>query len=158
MSTYFVNALGSSTSPYDTAAKGAVSLGSLCSLVGAFPSGTIIEVTDNAVITETVATIIPTNVTLRAWSGNSIMPTMTRNGHKIYPNGSGIVIIGIKFTGTNAQPNAAIYCDGSLRAVTGLTIDSCRFEQGVGITIYRVSGIIIKNNLFNCSSDRKSVV
>jgi len=43
VSTYFVNALGSSTAPYDTAAKGAVSLTSLRSLVGAFSSGDILK-------------------------------------------------------------------------------------------------------------------
>jgi len=142
--TYYVDASGGSPGGY-------TSLYTLSQAV-VFLSGDTIEVVDNGVIVETSATVIPSGVTLRSWPSNTSMPTIRNSGsiynpnHIIHPTGSGVVIKGILFSADFFSiTDAAIWCSGSL---TGLTIDSCKFDQDCGIIIYNVSGIVIKNCLF----------
>ena len=93
MAEYFVNALGSETSPYDTRAKGMNTVKGLADDIGAFSDGDIISITDDDEIDDSVSASIQTDksITLRSALDNTIMPTWNLNGaveNLVFTNGS----------------------------------------------------------------------
>jgi len=86
---YFVNPLGSSTSPYETRAKGATNFKTLLDNITQ-ASGNIIEVCDGGEIDDTAVVIpnITVQMVIRSHSGNSSKPIM-----KIRPNDTGLGLI-----------------------------------------------------------------
>ena len=148
MATYFVNAL-SSTQDGLTPATGYHTINALVGVISLNP-GDVIEVTDDATVMETVPTNIPAGVTIRPWSGNSIMPTITIGGIGIHgpvlkPVGNNVTIKGIH--GLSAPSGVEAFVDFVVPGLSGLLVEDCLLD-GSGVTLYACSACIVRNNVF----------
>lgn len=113
MATYFVNASGSSTPPFSSAATGAHTLYELLYNISGFGFGDIVEVVNDGEIDASADPFIvngATDVTIRSWSGNSSKPTMKVNNSSYLiqmTDGTNMTIQGLKLY--KAGPSATSY-------------------------------------------------
>jgi|GEM_PF-5902077 len=167
--TFFVNALGSATYPFDTPAKGATSISNLLSSISQ-EDGDIYELTDDAEIDNSTTTIsIRKSITIRSYSGNTENAVV-----KLQNAGLGINISSdptidtikfqnIKFYKPGPNAVAAFFIKGgtSTNALNNLEISGCEcyvvdttnnnsyFFEGNGGAANSFINSVIRDNLIH---------
>lgn len=132
MATYFVNANGSETSPFDTELKGANTLKYLVdNAPGGLQSGDIVEVTDDAVIDDSGSSVSIPGLILRSHSGNTSKPTIkVSNSQKLLEftsNGTSPTVQSIKFYKDGPSASNG-FLDFEAQAFSNIEVSNCEFK------------------------------
>lgn len=137
MATYFLNANGSETSPYDTPAKGANTIKTLLDNITQ-GDGDIIEVTDDGIIDDSGAAIpvFTKQMTIRSYSQNTSKPTIqliTNNYGIVFSTGANIITVTdlIFYKAGNGQSTWIVYQPTSFNT---LIITGCEFISELAAT------------------------
>lgn len=162
MSTFFVNASGSNTAPYDTPAKGATNFYELIQggvnppvpLV-TFNPGDIINVVGGSTINESVNMPVlttPTGVTIKAWSDSSIRPFVSMNKSLMFVVRGNVKGIDFYKDGGNVGQTVGAFLGIN---TDNTEVDSCLFKfvnvatwfDVPAITVASKTNCKIKNNI-----------
>lgn len=160
MATYFVNASGSATAPYDTPAKGHTSIGALSTALGGFSSGDIVEVTDDATITEATGNLNGAGATFRSYSANTSKPilnvTATTALFNTFANNTKWLNLHFRYDQTVGATSVGFITANSIGTITGIEVKGCKFENlnivsnaraGMDINSTSLSGLVFENNV-----------
>jgi hypothetical protein len=180
MATYYVNAAGSNTSPFDTVEKGATSIGYLAANApGGLLNGDIVEVVEaGGTITEPGSSNIPAGVVIRSYAGNTAKPSIQNVGgtnvqistdgtiQDIIFRSSGGNTIGIRNFNMSSAPvfeNCSFIGNGSGTAIecwvpVGAKIRNCfisNYYVGIDVISFHGTGSgnhIVNNTIYNCQN------